>query len=315
MNYHTKTKSLAFSLIFILPLLAIYEVWLIQTEPSVVNAAGDLARLPLEYLSLIIRRFGETNMLTGAVLLNVLFIVLCLIALIKFRKDGIPGPSYFVVTLLESILYGLLLTQAATLPSYFTTPESTQTLAMSGVPQSKLDLIMLSVGAGVYEEIMFRLLVVGGLFFLGKFIFEHRKLNLAIILLVSVTLVGAFLKQLALPGEVQGVKGFIKGFILDAPLFAGIGLLILSFHCALIWLLIKVKVKPVWAAAAVSVVIGSLLFAAFHHLGPMGEPLVAYVFFFRFMAGLLLSIIFQFRGLGIAVYTHAAYDVIVVLAA
>ena len=59
------------------------------------------------------------------------------------------------------------------------------------------------------------------------------------------------------------------------------------------------------------VVISSLLFAAAHHVGPYGEPYETYCFFFRFVAGVFFSVLFIYRGFGIAAGSHAAYDILV----
>src|SRR5260370_23845880 len=55
----------------------------------------------------------------------------------------------------------------------------------------------------------------------------------------------------------------------------------------------------------------SLLFAAAHNLGPHGEAFDAYVFLFRTLAGLYFALVYSLRGFGIAVGTHAGYDVFV----
>jgi hypothetical protein len=56
------------------------------------------------------------------------------------------------------------------------------------------------------------------------------------------------------------------------------------------------------------------LFAAAHHVGPYGEAFDDYVFLFRSLAGLFFALLYQFRGLGVAVGTHACYDVLVGIA-
>jgi hypothetical protein len=62
-----------------------------------------------------------------------------------------------------------------------------------------------------------------------------------------------------------------------------------------------------------AVVVASLLFSGFHHVGAYGEPFETHAFLFRFFAGLLLSVIFLTRGLAVAVYTHTLYDILVFL--
>jgi len=64
-------------------------------------------------------------------------------------------------------------------------------------------------------------------------------------------------------------------------------------------------------SAAVGVAVASLLFAAAHHVGPESEPLRWSVFVSRFLAGVFFSILFVYRGFGIAAGTHAAYDLLV----
>ena len=66
-----------------------------------------------------------------------------------------------------------------------------------------------------------------------------------------------------------------------------------------------------WVAWPVVLIVSSLLFAAAHHIGPYGEPFQAMAFFFRTLAGLYFSILYQTRGFGVAVGAHAGYDVIV----
>jgi membrane protease YdiL (CAAX protease family) len=55
----------------------------------------------------------------------------------------------------------------------------------------------------------------------------------------------------------------------------------------------------------------SLAFAAVHHLGPSGETYQGFVFLFRTLAGLYFAVLYQARGFGVAVGTHACYDILV----
>jgi membrane protease YdiL (CAAX protease family) len=68
-----------------------------------------------------------------------------------------------------------------------------------------------------------------------------------------------------------------------------------------------------WIASAV---LASLAFAAAHHVGAHGEPVALaasgfwFAFSFRFLAGLFFSLLFVYRGFGIAVGAHAIYDML-----
>jgi len=56
-----------------------------------------------------------------------------------------------------------------------------------------------------------------------------------------------------------------------------------------------------------------LLFSAFHYIGPFGEPLRLESFVFRTLAGIAFSALYLTRGFGITAWTHALYDVAVML--
>ena len=49
-----------------------------------------------------------------------------------------------------------------------------------------------------------------------------------------------------------------------------------------------------------------------HYIGMAGDSFSVGTFLFRAVAGVILSAIFIFRGLGIAVYTHAIYDILII---
>jgi hypothetical protein len=67
------------------------------------------------------------------------------------------------------------------------------------------------------------------------------------------------------------------------------------------------------AAMVVAFVASSLLFSAAHHIGAAGEPFTLDAFIYRALAGVLFGIIFYYRSLAHAVYTHAFYDVYVLI--
>lgn len=67
------------------------------------------------------------------------------------------------------------------------------------------------------------------------------------------------------------------------------------------------------AAVAIAFVVSAALFSAAHHLGAAGDPWAIGVFTYRLLAGLLFGALFYFRSLATAVYTHALYDVYVIL--
>jgi hypothetical protein len=55
--------------------------------------------------------------------------------------------------------------------------------------------------------------------------------------------------------------------------------------------------------------VAAAAFSGWHYFGPMGDPWDAKSFVFRMVCGLVLTAIYAFRGFAPAVYTHALYDV------
>ncbi|PYO17111.1 MAG: CPBP family intramembrane metalloprotease [Gemmatimonadetes bacterium] len=67
------------------------------------------------------------------------------------------------------------------------------------------------------------------------------------------------------------------------------------------------------AAGVAATVLGAAIFSAFHYLGPYGDRLQVYSFVFRMIAGLFFSALYLLRGFGITAWTHALYDVSLLL--
>jgi hypothetical protein len=53
----------------------------------------------------------------------------------------------------------------------------------------------------------------------------------------------------------------------------------------------------------------SMIFSLWHYIGPLGDPLDGKSFVFRWVCGLVFCLIFAFRGFAPAVWTHALYDI------
>jgi len=68
-----------------------------------------------------------------------------------------------------------------------------------------------------------------------------------------------------------------------------------------------------WLAVTIALLVSSALFSAMHHIPPYGDPLQLGVFTFRVLAGCFFGLIYWLRGFAIVVYTHAIYDVYVLL--
>ena len=90
----------------------------------------------------------------------------------------------------------------------------------------------------------------------------------------------------------------------------------------LVWLLTKQKMDLVtgttptsrFSFRALTIMVGwavvcSVIFSAIHYIGPMSDAFQLPSFLFRLVLGLVLTLIFATRGFAAAVWTHALYDV------
>tara|TARA_R100000005_G_C4927909_1_gene158203 strand:- start:418 stop:816 length:399 start_codon:yes stop_codon:yes gene_type:complete len=67
-----------------------------------------------------------------------------------------------------------------------------------------------------------------------------------------------------------------------------------------------------WAGVTAAVVLSALLFSAVHYIGDMGDAFTMGSFLYRFLFGLILNGIYVWRGFGVAAWTHAIYDIMVI---
>lgn len=82
------------------------------------------------------------------------------------------------------------------------------------------------------------------------------------------------------------------------------------FYVSAVTLIRFIRMKK-WAAWFAAALFSSILFSWAHYLG--AETFTYYSFFFRFFIGLAFCGIFLARGLGIAAWTHAFYDLFIIV--
>jgi hypothetical protein len=74
--------------------------------------------------------------------------------------------------------------------------------------------------------------------------------------------------------------------------------------------LLKLRTVP---AGVFAVIVGAFIFSAFHYIGAYGDPLELGSFVFRMIGGMVFSAMFLLRGFGITAWTHALYDVLLLV--
>jgi hypothetical protein len=216
-SYLALTRDPAVSGVYILPLLVCYELGVRVSHVPLRNAA-ELMLKDLVALAGPLAPFAHYLVLIGS--------IACAADVVRRR---LPFLLVYVPFLAECFLWAALLGPLVTLflPIHL----------LSAPPSTSL---WLSIGAGIYEELVFRFFLLALPFLLLK--------------------------------RVLGVSTI--------------------------------------AAAVAALLLSSLAFAGYHHVGPFGEPFNARTFCFRLMAGIMLGILFIFRGLGVTTYLHAFYDIL-----
>jgi membrane protease YdiL (CAAX protease family) len=236
MSYWALSRRPKYSLLFALPLLVLYELLALALSGSAMAGVRNGADVLLK--SLFLTFGGRTGLLVfGALILGTGAWLVW-----RDRKSG--GPirwGVFGGMAVESLAYASVLgVVTATLTALLlggVLPFAVGQFEGLGLASQ----VMISLGAGLYEELLFRVVLVGAL------AWAARRL-------------------------------------LGSPLAAG----------------------------AVATLVGALLFSAFHYIGPYGDALELGSFAFRAVAGVLFSTLYLVRGFGIAAWTHALYDLMLV---
>ena len=239
-SYWRIVREPRYSLTFALPLLLVYEVLAFSLSGHEFAGVRNGADVLLK--SLFLALGGRHGLIVfGALLLG----VGSRLVWRDYRRSPSVEPAVFALMATESILYGLAFGLIAGTLTVLLLPGLATILHLPGLPPgssvewSLPTLLMISLGAGIYEELLFRVILVSGLAWLARRVFGWNATS----------------------------------------------------------------------SGVLAVVVGALIFATFHYIGPYGDRLQLASFTFRTVAGVLFSGLYLLRGFGITVWTHALYDV------
>jgi membrane protease YdiL (CAAX protease family) len=116
---------------------------------------------------------------------------------------------------------------------------------------------------------------------------------------------------LRLSGLVAGSpgNGALQNFALSlgAGLFEEIIFRVILLN--ILFLLLNFVFKNKVTTAVISVLAASFLFSLSHYIGSMADSWQLYSFMFRWIAGMLFTVLYFMRGFAITAYTHALYDI------
>lgn len=251
-SYWRESRTQRYSLLFVLPLFLLYEglaaTLAAPGAESVRNAADVMLKTPFLLLP------GAR----GSMVFFATVVAVCVYLVgrdMRRTRSGL-APGTFVYMFAESAVLALLLgivvgTITQQLLGGLAGLAGAARVAAVGAQSAPLTIeqmdvptrLMLSLGAGLYEELLFRVLLVGGL----------------------------------------------------------------------AWVLHRVLGGSRWVSGLTAAVVGALVFSAFHYVGQYGDPWELGSFTYRAVAGLVFSGMYLTRGFGITAWTHALYDVYVLI--
>jgi len=161
-NYLSVTNSPLYSFIFTIPLFIIYEigVFTISVNDIVIlrNGADVLMRQ-------VLGLFG----IYGIYGFSASFMIGFMVAFLRQKKSletTVIKGEYLIWMFFESICWGALL---------FILMGFTTTLLMANSTGTMLQQVVLSIGAGIYEEFVFRVILIAGFGSILGFIFQWKK--------------------------------------------------------------------------------------------------------------------------------------------
>ena len=231
-RYFSQTQDPYANLILVLPLFVAYQFGILLT--------GGV-RNGVDFMTDLLFLAAGNNLWTYLVI-NLAIILAFVVALFVMRDRGSFNLEIWPWVVGESTLYALFLgTGVIAIMRNLGMGHLLATGA--GGEFGLIDKLVLSIGAGMYEELVFRLILTGGLF----------------------------------------------------------------------WLARKVLGWTSWIAASFAVVASSLAFSGVHYIGSLADTFELGSFLFRFFAGVILAVIYYVRGFAVAVYTHAIYDIMVMV--
>lgn len=154
-HYLDYTRTAWFSYLAVLPLLLLYQILVVVAnfnQPRVIVNGSDA------FLGGLLAMFGLKGWMSW-------LIGAAIVGLILYRREGKSAaparPSYFWWLLAESSVYALLFGAVVALLTVGLFPFVAHLAAGESV--TWMQELAVRVGAGLYEELMFRLLLTGGL--------------------------------------------------------------------------------------------------------------------------------------------------------
>lgn len=188
-RYLTATREPRYSVVFALPLLALYELLVFLLPTPSLRGVRNGADVLLKTAFVAVGGIHGLAMFSLVLLGGAVWLVL------RDRRRH-PGPlesRVFGGMLAESVVWALLLgAVVAWLTGLLLRPPLLLQTAAEPIPLSLGAHLVLSLGAGIYEELLFRVLLVGGLLAGGLALGWKRPVAVAVAVIGSALIFSGF---------------------------------------------------------------------------------------------------------------------------
>lgn len=189
-GYFARSRELRYSVLFAAPLLLLYEGLASAISQSAFSGVRNGADVLLK--TLFVSFGGRSGLLVfGVVLLGVGGWA---VWRDQRRRGGHLSGQVFLGMFVESLVYAAVLGQVVALLTQWLLAGSLFTVAQQG-PLERLPLVtqlVVSLGAGIYEELLFRVLLVSGLTWIGLRLGWRREMAVGMAVVASAVIFSAF---------------------------------------------------------------------------------------------------------------------------
>jgi hypothetical protein len=195
--YWKYSKSPFYSLLFTLPMLIGYEIMIFTLNHSDVLGMRNGA-------DIIFRQFFAVFHIYGFYFVGFLVLIALIVAYYFHTRQNIKEPfnfRFFIIMFLESLGYSLLM--------FLFVNKIGKYLLATGVSLGKRESFVLALGAGVYEEFIFRVVLISGFLFFLRDILKLGSIASAVIAIFAASVIFSLFHYLGHYGEVFEVSSFL----------------------------------------------------------------------------------------------------------
>lgn len=202
------------SLMFILPLIVLYQIGIVQSGSHVRNLAEVWMTGPIAILGV-----------PAATAVNIALIIGVIAVLLRMRRTGSVSIAFAFLMALESVIYAFLMFSGVSIAAHMLHQAFMDLLYTGRLQEIVSSLfsrqLLLGIGAGVYEELLFRVLFIGGgALVMNKVLRFSRAFSLIVLLILSSILFSAA-HHVESTGEpfcryvfiFRAISGFLLGII------------------------------------------------------------------------------------------------------